>query len=412
MSRPVFSLARWAGVLILCAFCALPALGQTAEPSGLTALARTREGASITGSRTVEMVLPLSQGVPFRIFSQAGPDRITIEFSEVDWSGFAPEAMDQSEAIEAVRVGALRPGWSRMELLLSRPLRLESAAMSREGAAGSRLTLRLVPQSAEGFAAAAATSADTATLAPDAAPQVKQRQTGDRPLVVVLDPGHGGLDPGAERGETTEADLMLTFARELKEALLRAGNFDVVLTREEDVFVPLETRLTVARAVGADVFLSLHADAIAEGRASGATIYTLSETASDAASQKLAERHDRTDLLAGVDLEGHDDVVAGVLMDMARTETAPRSDRLADALVAELSATVGMHKRPRLEAGFSVLKAPDIPSVLIELGFMSSPRDLERLTDAAWRAKAAWALRDGLMKWAADDAAEARLLRK
>ncbi len=127
---------------------------------------------------------------------------------------------------------------------------------------------------------------------------------------------------------------MLTFARELKEALVRDGGRHVVMTREEDVFVPLETRISIARAAGADVFLSLHADALAEGEAVGATIYTLSDEASDEASATLAERHDRDDLLAGVDLTEQDDLVAGVLMDMARTETAPRTDRLAEALVA------------------------------------------------------------------------------
>ena len=148
------------------------------------------------------------------------------------------------------------------------------------------------------------------------------------------------------------------------------------------------------------MFLSLHADAIAEGRASGATIYTLSDTASDEASRKLAERHDRDDLLAGVDLSAQDDVVAGVLMDLARAETGPRSDRLADALVAGLGATVGLHKRPHLQADFSVLKSPDSPSALIELGFLSSDKDRARLNDPAWRARAQAGIRDALTAWA------------
>ncbi len=203
------------------------------------------------------------------------------------------------------------------------------------------------------------------------------------------------------------------FARELRDGLRRAGGFEVVLTRDDDVFVPLEARQSIARTAGADVFISLHADALAEGRASGATIYTLSETASDIASEKLAERHDRADLLAGVDLSDQDDVVAGVLMDLARTETAPRSDRLADALVAGLDQSIGnLHKRPRLEASFSVLKAADIPAVLIELGFMSSERDLDNLRDADWRARAAAGVRDALRAWVVADAAEASLLRQ
>jgi len=227
---------------------------------------------------------------------------------------------------------------------------------------------------------------------------------------VVLDPGHGGIDPGAERGEVKEADLVLTFARELKELMMRDGDTIVVLTREEDVFVPLETRISVARAAGADVFLSLHADAIAEGEAVGATVYTLSDEASDAAGKTLAERHDRADLLAGVDLTEQDDMVARVLMDMARTETEPRVERLADALVAAIQRQdLRMHRRPRQEAGFSVLKSPDIPSALLELGFLSSDRDLKRLQDKAWRAKMAAAVREGLRGWAKDEAARAGL---
>ncbi|HHC30109.1 MAG TPA: N-acetylmuramoyl-L-alanine amidase, partial [Rhodobacterales bacterium] len=238
-----------------------------------------------------------------------------------------------------------------------------------------------------------------------------QGRTG--PLRVVLDPGHGGIDPGAERGGVREKDLVLTFARELKEVLLRGGNVEVVLTRESDVFVPLETRVSIARRARADVFISLHADALAEGRAHGATVYTLADEASDEASAKLAERHDRADLLAGVDLSRTDDAVAMVLMDMARTETAPRSEALAADLVEGIyAATQSTYKTPRMQAGFSVLKAPDIPSVLIELGFLSSPSDRRKLVDPNWRRQAALGIRDALLYWAIQDAAMETRLRK
>jgi N-acetylmuramoyl-L-alanine amidase len=222
----------------------------------------------------------------------------------------------------------------------------------------------------------------------------------------VLDPGHGGIDPGAEHEGQSEADLMLTFARELKDVLVRDGRFSVVLTRDEDVFVPLETRTSIARGAEADLFLSLHADALAEGEAQGATVYTLSDEAIDAATAALAERHDRDDLLAGIDLSDQDDVVAKVLMDMARTETAPRTGRLADAIVGAIKAAeLRMHRRPRQEGGFSVLKTPDIPSVLLELGFLSSERDVRRLTDPAWRARMAEAIRLALVAWDAEETA-------
>lgn len=205
---------------------------------------------------------------------------------------------------------------------------------------------------------------------------------------------------------------MLTFAQELRDTLVRAGGFEVVLTRDDDSFVPLEARITRAHEAGADVFISLHADAISEGRAEGATVYTLADRASDEASRKLAERHDRADILSGVDLSDQDDVIAGVLLDMARTETQPRTDAFANALVAALESSVGMHKRPRLEAGFSVLKSADIPSVLLELGFLSSNKDRANLDDPVWRDTAAQAIRDALVAWQQIDRAAMRQLRK
>ena len=172
--------------------------------------------------------------------------------------------------------------------------------------------------------------------------------------------------------------------------------------------MPLESRISVAHQLGAQVFVSLHADALSEGQAVGATVYTLAEEASDKASATLAERHNRDDLLAGIDLSHQDDLVAEVLMDMARTETRPRTERLAGALVAAITgAGIKMHRHPQQEASFSVLKSPDIPSILLELGFLSSASDMARLSDRDWRFRTAEAVRDGLKAWAADDAARA-----
>lgn len=389
-------------------------------PGGLTALARADSSASalVDQGDSLEMMLRLSQPVPFRIFTLDDPRRMVVDFSEVDWTGFDTEAFETAEGVSGLRVGGFTPGWSRMVLDLAKPYALVHAEMSRDDR-GAVLTLNLDPTASDEFALGAGTPPDAQLVRPSAqetgdaaAKTAPLRRFGDGPLRVVIDPGHGGIDPGAERDGEREKDLMLTFGRELQDVLNRAGGFDVVMTRTEDVFVPLETRLTLAREAGADVFLSLHADAIAEGRAEGATIYTLAERASDAASQKLAERHDRADLLAGVDLTGQDDVIATVLMDMARTETMPRTDRLADSLVKYLDESVGMHKRPRLEAGFSVLKAPDMPSVLIELGFLSSAKDRAKLKDQAWRTKAAWAIRDALLAWEEEEVSLRDRLRK
>ena len=357
------------------------------------------------------MRLTLSQPVPWRVRLMADPPRLVVDMREVDWSGL-PDMRKTGVADGSVRAGVVRPGWSRLVVQLPREAVISVAEMET-GADTAVVHLRLDPATPEAFAAAAALTEPPEWALPRIADLPKPLDTGSGPVVVVVDPGHGGIDPGAERGGHSEAQLMLTFARELKELLVRDGGFLVILTREEDVFVPLEARISIARAAGAHVFISLHADAITEGEAVGATIYTLSDEASDEAAQTLAERHDRDDLLSGVDLTAQDDLVATVLMDMARTETQPRIDRLAAALVASIKgAGLRMHRHPHQTGGFSVLKSPDIPSVLIELGFLSSERDLARLSDPEWRAKMATALRDGLSAWVAEDAAMAALRRQ
>ncbi|MDO9638761.1 MAG: N-acetylmuramoyl-L-alanine amidase [Pseudotabrizicola sp.] len=379
----------------------------------LSALARLVPGQSGIVDRQggVAVDLALSQPVPWRVRVLDAPPRLVLDMREVDWTGLSG-VVRRTDAVVDMRAGVVRQGWSRLVMELSGPHLVTQAGMVT-GEGGAQVRLMLEPAGAAEFAAAAALPEPEGWALPvgaDLPRAAAPRGTG--PLVVVLDPGHGGIDPGAERDGLTEAGLMLTFARELKDLLLRDGGFIVILTREEDVFVPLEARISIARAAGAHVFLSLHADAIAEGEAVGATLYTLSDEASDAASQALAERHDRADLLSGVDLTAQDDLVATILMDMARTETGPRIERLALALEGAIKAAgLRMHRHPRQTAGFSVLKSPDIPSLLVELGFMSSSRDLARLTDPEWRATMALALRDGLKAWAAEDAALSALQR-
>ncbi len=377
-----------------------PALAQ--ELSALARLDAAASSVSGTGER-LELELRISQPVPWRIRFLDAPPRLVLDAREIDWTGSA--GLELPPGILALRAGSFRPGWSRLVVELDGPRRLDAAEMATEPT-GAALRLALVPTDAASFAAEAARLDLPEWAAPDPAELPILMPQGGGPITVVLDPGHGGIDPGAEREGKSEADLMLTFARELKEVLLRDGRFSVVMTREEDVFVPLETRTSIARAAEADIFLSLHADALAEGEAQGATVYVLAEEASDAASAALAERHDRDDLLAGVDLSDQDDVVAQVLMDMARTETRPRTDRLAGTMVAAIKAAeIRMHRNPLQSGGFSVLKSPDIPSVLLELGFLSSERDFARLTDPKWRARMAEALRSAILTWADEDTA-------
>ncbi|MCA0272805.1 MAG: N-acetylmuramoyl-L-alanine amidase [Proteobacteria bacterium] len=400
-------------VFALVIAAALPLHGQD-----LTALARLDPAASRVSNAGdgIAIDLALDQPVPYRAFLMAGPPRLVMDFSEVDFGPLRPRDIEGAAGVTDLGWGPIRPGWSRLVAVLDRPYRIESAEERVAEGGSAVIGVRLLPATEKEFARAAAEAiAPEARWSLPAAAIVdspKRRQTGERPLVVVVDPGHGGIDPGAEAGGKVEAAVMQTFARELAEVLRRAG-MNVVLTREEDVFVPLETRISIARASGADVFLSLHADALAEGEATGATVYALAEEATDAASARLAERHDRADLLAGIDLTGQDDVLASVMMDLARAETQPRADRLAQALVREIGARGGkMHRHPIQGAAFSVLKSPDIPSLLLEVGFLSSARDRVRLDDPEWRAMMQAAILAALTGWAVADAAEAGLIRQ
>ncbi len=392
------------------------ALAGPALADQLTALAQLDAARSTLADKGQGLAidLTLSQPVPYRVSFLADPPRLVVDFRQVDFGVAAPGSIGRSDRVQHLEWGPFRAGWSRMVAVLDIPMALQSATETRGPGGAAHLSLRLVPTTPAAFETTVGAGGGAGWALPPVAQVDKPlgRQTGDRPLRVVIDPGHGGIDPGAEAGGKTEAAEVLAFARELAEGLRRAG-MEVTLTRETDLFVPLETRVSIARAAGADVLLSIHADALAEGEATGATIYRMDDKASDAASEQLAERHDRADLLAGVDLSGSDDEVAGVLMDLARTETRPRAERLATILADTIKAAgIRMHRHPIQKAAFSVLKSADIPSLLLEIGFLSSPKDRERLDDPVWRAGLEQAILTALSAWAIADAAEAQLIRQ
>jgi len=407
-------MSRLIGTILALVFCFIGFTGFTQELGGLARVIpdQSRIEAAQGG---LKIELALSQAVPWRVFTLDEPRRLVMDFREVDWRGLDAEALIGTKRVRGARTGRAGPERTRMVLDLDGPFGIESAEMQVSRSDGTaRLRLRLRDVGAVAFADAASASALGAADVDTAAPSAPEpRDHAQRDLVVVIDPGHGGIDPGAVHDGTSEKNLMLTFARELREVLLRAGDFEVVLTRNDDSFVSLERRVAVAHRARADLFLSLHADTLREGGARGATVYRLSESASDEASAKLAERHNRADMLAGVDLSGADDVVADVLMDLARLETDPRAERLAEALVLGIrQQDLPLNSRPRRAAGFSVLKSPDIPSVLLELGFLSSERDLTNLRDGAWRDRMARGIRNALQAWRIADAAAAELVRQ
>jgi len=210
--------------------------------------------------------------------------------------------------------------------------------------------------------------------------------------VVVIDPGHGGIDNGTQANGESEKKLVLAFSLMLRERLKETGKYRVVMTRDKDVFIPLDKRVKVGHDHKAALFISIHADALPqhEGDAQGGTIYTLSEKASDAEAERLAESENRADLIGGV--KNTPDVVMTILQDLLMRETQTFSNRFANALLAEMKSTVRMHKVPLKSAGFRVLKSPDVPSVLVELGYVSNKDDRQQLTSEGWRVHAVAAM--------------------
>ena len=389
---------------------------QGAVAQDLTALARVdpaRSGVEDQWLGRTNLTIGLSQGVPFRVFTLTEPARMVIDFREADWAGVTPQMiLAEPGRISALRFGAFQPGWSRLVADLSEPMLPRDIGMPVDDASGTAtlsITLEAVDLD-EFFANSGEPKGPGWGVPLGRQPEV----VFDDPdtFVVMIDPGHGGIDPGAEREGIAEKDLMLDIARNLQESLRRAG-VDAELTRNEDVFVALETRVAMAHRARADLFISLHADSLREGGAKGATVYTLSEEASDAATAHLAARHNRSDIIAGADLTGADDQVASVLLDLARQETEPRSAAVAQVLVDQMTQAGGpMNRRPLREAGFSVLKSADIPSVLVEVGFLSSERDLNNLRDPVWRAVMVEGMAQAILEWRDLDAARKPLIRQ
>jgi N-acetylmuramoyl-L-alanine amidase len=234
---------------------------------------------------------------------------------------------------------------------------------------------------------AIADAAASAAAPMEAAASPKPAAPPDGRPVIVIDAGHGGIDNGTQSSGESEKNLVLGFALALRDRIEKAGKYRVVMTRTDDTFIPLDDRVKIARSQSAALFVSIHADALprAEGDAQGATIYTLSDRASDAEAERLAEAENRADAIGGVNLTEEPTDVADILIDLAQRETRTFSNRFARLLMGEMKNTVRMHKHPLKSAGFRVLKAPDVPSVLVELGYVSNKGDLEHLVSDSWR---------------------------
>ena len=345
------------------------------------------------------LVLDLSRKVELRAFALANPDRVVIDLPQVTFQLPSRAGETGRGLIKAFRYGLVMPGGSRMVIDLARPARIEKAfVLDAANGQPARLVLELAAVDREVFMRTIAldTRAPDRRL-PDAAAPGKHQAEGkadERPLIVI-DPGHGGIDNGtrAPSGEA-EKTIVLDFALLLRARIEKIGKYRVMLTRTDDSFIALADRVQFARARQAALFVSIHADALprGEGDAQGATVYTLSETASDSEAARLAESENRADVIAGLDLSSESNDVADILIDLAQRETKNFSVQFARMLVGEMRNAARLHKHPLRSAGFRVLKAPDVPSVLVELGYVSNRQDFKSLTSEVWRGRAADAI--------------------
>jgi N-acetylmuramoyl-L-alanine amidase len=345
--------------------------------------------ARVGGDETqTRLIVDLSRKIDLHVFTLADPYRVVVDIPQVTFRLPAKAGEIGRGLIKAFRFGLVMPGGSRIVIDLAKPARVDKAfVVDAADGAPARLVLDLAATDRENFLRKIVLD-QRSGHAQTPPPHEQQSSSGDARPVIVLDPGHGGIDTGTKGPDgQMEKDIVLDFAKRLKENVEAAGKYRVLLTRSDDTFVPLAERVRFAREAGAALLMSIHADSLPhrEGDAQGATVYTLSETATDPAAARLAEQENRADVIAGVDLKDQPDDVAGILIDLAQRETKTFSLQFANKLVAVMKRTARLHKEPIKSAGFRVLRAPDVPSVLVELGYVSNKEDLQSLLSDSWR---------------------------
>jgi N-acetylmuramoyl-L-alanine amidase len=421
-------------VLLICALlcaaallCSQLTIGQAAEdqpskPAAASGIPVVSDIRLAGDDKQTRFIIDLDKAISFRAFPLADPYRVVLDIPQVSFQLPAGVGTSGRGLIKAFRYGLVMPGGSRMVFDLNGPARIANSYVL-EAANGQppRLVLELEevdrttfvqslsPDNRPELRPAIVTAKDTlvtdtvATIEAKAEIPPKPAAALDRPAaamdkpdavadlrpVIVIDPGHGGIDNGTQSGNEYEKTLVLGFGLALRDRIEKSGKYRVVMTRTDDTFIPLNDRVKIARNQSAALFVSIHADALPrrEGDAQGATIYTLSDRASDAEAERLAEAENKADAIGGVNLTEEPTDVADILIDLAQRETRTFSNRFARLLMGEMKTTTRMHKNPLKSAGFRVLKAPDVPSVLIELGYVSNKDDLEHLVSENWRSR-------------------------
>ncbi len=353
----------------------------------------------------MRIVMNFDQEPEPKWFLLRGPHRLVIDLPETKFKLDSKELKARG-LINNVRFGKLDEGTSRLILTAKGPFTVEKLdVLQNEDSTGYRLVADISAASDRQFEEALAIQSQTTgstetTAKADRIGQAAARTA--KKFTVVIDPGHGGIDSGAEGvSGTQEKSITLAFALELRAKLAESGKYDIYMTRDKDEFLRLDERVRIARQHEADIFISIHADTIRLKGIRGATVYTVSDKASDAESQALADRENLSDQLAGIEIKDENQEVADILIELIKRETHGFSMKFAKSLVGELANSVGLINNPHRFAGFRVLKAPDVPSVLVELGYLSNPKDEEQLRNPDWRGKAAESISNAVASFAA-----------
>ena len=446
MLNAVRDFCRIPAVLILALGLSLPVTAQAAK----TVVTDVRVG--VQGDAT-RIVFEVTRQVGFNVFTLKNPYRVVVDLPEVGWR-LPPRPLPSATGVfQKLRYGLYKPGNSRVVLDIRTPAAISKAfILNPGGAQGYRLVLDLTPTTHQAFLrdagktplhvaevhqasnsspkpgsgppAQQATSSAPSALAPPAgmtspspetaktqkmvlvkgtgpeqaspfrlAPRKPEPKHRGKKHVVIIDPGHGGVDPGTVGiSGIYEKHITLSMARELKRQLQQTGRFKVLLTHDRDIFVQLRDRVRMARDAKAELFISVHADTVRNKSIKGPAVYTLSEKSSDREAQELAEKENKADLIAGVDLTHETPEVTNILIDLAQRESMNQSARFATMMIKQLKRKTKVLRNTHRFAGFAVLKAPDIPSVLLEMGFLSNPQDERALRSSRYRAQLASAV--------------------
>jgi len=352
-----------------------------------------------TTPERARLIVDLTGTTQFAIASLTDPMQIAVDVRATAIQQNGEHAPSGTGIVSGINLEMADTGRARTWIALATPARVQQAyVLEAVEDQPARLVVDFVPATEEEFIELAAR--DLTDTQQSASTPVTPAPVSTQRRLIVIDPGHGGDDGGATSPDgTSEKEIVLAFSKILQKFLTETGKFDVALTREDDVFIRLEDRIAIARENRADLFVSVHADYFQQDEVRGTSIYTRSPFATSAMDRMLADRENKVDMIAGFATPATDDQVVNILVDLMKREMRRQSFQVAETIVDELGSSVTMRKFPVRQADFLVLQSPDVPSILVELGFLSNPEDIANLTTDAWRNKVAEGIATGITEY-------------